>query len=138
VIRLRPHHLMCILTYVGRGYTPSFVRNLDRVIERIRSGAEILLVDEPDDICAAFDSDERHCERPSVTERDRAAVQALAGSFGERLDAGAPFSLSATTLGEMRGEYLRTREQTCGGCEWYELCGTIASNAFAETKLKPC
>ena len=27
-MRLRPHHLLCILTYGGRGYTEAFVENI--------------------------------------------------------------------------------------------------------------
>ena len=30
-IKLRAHHLLCLLTYVGKGYSPAFTANYDRV-----------------------------------------------------------------------------------------------------------
>ena len=30
-IRLRPHHLLWVVTYVGRGYSPAFTANMTRI-----------------------------------------------------------------------------------------------------------
>ncbi len=51
-VRLRGHHLLCMLTFVGKGYSPAFVENYDRIAGRLSEGEDILLVDGPDDICA--------------------------------------------------------------------------------------
>jgi hypothetical protein len=51
-VRLRGHHLLCILTFVGKGYDGPFVANLARVIDRLAAGEAVLVVDGPDDVCA--------------------------------------------------------------------------------------
>jgi uncharacterized protein len=136
MIRLRPHHLMCILTYVGRGYTASFVQNMDQVAGAIREGAEVCLMSGPDDVCAGLQEEDRHCERSSVTERDHSATLALMRILDMDIEAGTPFLLSTDTLSRLRSRYLQEREQTCGGCEWYDLCGRVARTNFLETKLQ--
>lgn len=51
-LALRAHHLLCMLTYAGRGYSPDFVRNFDHITARLAAGAPITLVHGPDAICA--------------------------------------------------------------------------------------
>ena len=36
-VRLRAHHLLCMLTYVGKGYTAAFTANYDRIVERLNA-----------------------------------------------------------------------------------------------------
>src|SRR3954453_22802050 len=73
-VRLRPHHLLYLLTYVGEGYTPAFVHNLDHVSRKLMLGEDVLLVEGPDDICApVLGTDQDHCTGPSVMERDHKA-----------------------------------------------------------------
>jgi hypothetical protein len=38
IIELRGHHLLCILTYMGKGYTPAFVENYDAIVAQINRG----------------------------------------------------------------------------------------------------
>ena len=37
-VRLRGHHFLCILTYRGHGYTPSFVANMTEIVADIAGG----------------------------------------------------------------------------------------------------
>ncbi|WP_292282104.1 DUF1284 domain-containing protein, partial [Mesorhizobium sp.] len=61
-VRLRAHHLLCLLTYVGKGYSPAFTANYDVVVKRLAGGEDILIVSGPDDICAPLLSEsEPHC-----------------------------------------------------------------------------
>ena len=77
-IRLRPHHLLCLLTYSGKGYSAAFTANYDVIAGRISQGEDVLIVEGPDDICAPLLGDsEPHCWRDSVTERDRLAARDL-------------------------------------------------------------
>ena len=50
-VSLRPHHLLCMLTYLGNGYTADFVGNYNRIVKRLNKGEPIRLVGGPDDIC---------------------------------------------------------------------------------------
>lgn len=34
-VRLRPHHLLCMQTFVGNGYSEAFVENMKQVLARL-------------------------------------------------------------------------------------------------------
>jgi uncharacterized protein len=62
-VRLRPHHLLCMLSYAGRGYSPAFVANFDAVVRRLEAGEEIVVVSGADDICIPLLCEDRaHCD----------------------------------------------------------------------------
>lgn len=54
-LRIRGHHLLCMLGFRGMGYSPEFVRNMRRVVDRFfHPGAPaVRAVADCDDICAA-------------------------------------------------------------------------------------
>jgi hypothetical protein len=65
-VRLRGHHLLCLLTFVGKGYTPAFTANYRRIVARLNEGAAVELVDGPDDICAPMLAEaEHHASTPA-------------------------------------------------------------------------
>ena len=74
----RAHHLLCMLTFAGDGYTPEFVANFAAIVARIGAGEAVELVDGPDDVCAPLDGpDDIHCDDPSVAPaRPRCAARA--------------------------------------------------------------
>jgi hypothetical protein len=137
-VRLRAHHLLCLLTYVGKGYDAQFCAGYDRVVERLAAGEAIVIVDGPDDLCAPLlHHDDPHCLRPGVEARDRSAAAAVGELLGRSLEAGSRFSLSAETLLTMRAAFARSTTRTaCDGCEWHALCTTIASEGFAGVRLE--
>ena len=47
-VRLRAHHLLCMLTYVGKGYSPAFVENYEAIAARLSAGEEIEMVAGPE------------------------------------------------------------------------------------------
>jgi uncharacterized protein len=131
VIRLRPHHLLCILSYVGRGYTPAFVANMDALTARIFAGEEIEIAAGPDDICAPLlCRSDAHCRQTSVDERDRRAAEALGVAAGGRL------VLDGARLAAMRTAFAAgTIRAACLGCEWDDLCTEVARGfPLAEAK----
>ena len=136
-VRLRPHHLLCLLTYVGEGYTPEFVDNLDHVARKLLWGEDVLLVEGPDDICApVLGTEHGHCTGPSVTERDHKAAQAVAAVLGVDVAAGARLRLDAATLGRLREGFASgTIRAGCAGCEWAELCSAISARGYTGTRL---
>ncbi|MGT2467926.1 DUF1284 domain-containing protein [Mesorhizobium atlanticum] len=136
-VRLRAHHLLCLLTYVGKGYSPAFVANYDVVVERLAGGVDILIVSGPDDVCAPLlNEGEPHCLGESAARRDEAAAQDVADLLGRPLVAGARLELDPSTLARMREAFSSgfTRK-ACPGCEWFELCGAVAADGFRETRL---
>ncbi|WP_274651156.1 DUF1284 domain-containing protein [Paenibacillus humicola] len=80
-IRLRGHHLLCLLGYRGKGYSDGFCANMTTIYETLRTQpeTELELIEGPDDICAAFPDDQvPHCENDSVYRKDE-DILALAG-----------------------------------------------------------
>ncbi|MEX0955004.1 MAG: DUF1284 domain-containing protein [Rhizobiaceae bacterium] len=131
-IRLRPHHVLCLLTYAGKGYSLEFTANYDLIAERIARGEDILIVAEPDDICAPLlDEPEPHCWRPSVIERDVLATRDLDRLLAMSVRTGVSLSLEQDVLHRMRTAFSKgSTRQACTGCEWSELCSSIASDSF--------
>ncbi|WP_435171683.1 DUF1284 domain-containing protein [Falsirhodobacter sp. 1013] len=81
-IKLRPHHLLFMLTYVGKEYSPVFVEICHRIAKRITDGEDIVVVKGPDGICAPLlDKRDAHCYQAGVRDRDRQA----AGDVGDLL-----------------------------------------------------
>jgi len=127
-VRLRGHHLLCMLTYIGKGYSPAFVENYEAITGHLSNGEDIEIVDGPDDICQPLlcESD-CHCFNASVAVRDRLAMEAISGLFGLVISAGSRLSLDAVQLGRMRAAFADgSIRKACKSCEWSELCTRIA------------
>ncbi|WP_186424377.1 DUF1284 domain-containing protein [Pannonibacter sp. I15F10I1] len=137
-IRLRGHHLLCMLTFVGEGYSPRFVANYARVIRRMRAGEPVLIVQGPDDICAPLlAGDAPHCHRDSVVERDRLALESAGTLLGRRLEAGSEVIVDGDMLNRMqRGFVSGELRPACSGCEWSGLCDKVAEAGFEGTRLR--
>jgi uncharacterized protein len=137
-IRLRPHHLLCMLTFAGKGYSPGFVANFERIVNLIASGEHsIEVVFAPDDICAPLLADAAcHCRNASVAERDRLAAEALTDLLHRPIRGGATLQLDPSTLERMRAAFQAgTIRAACKGCQWSPLCDSIATDNFIETRL---
>lgn len=136
-IRLRAHHLLCMLTYVGKGYSPAFVANYDAISRRLAAGEEIELVGGPDDICAPLLGDvDAHCHRESVIARDAAARRAVAEEFAVSLEAGRLMVLTAPMLARLRQQFAAgTLRRACAGCEWRGLCDRVAAEGYPDARL---
>ena len=137
-IRLRPHHLLCVLTYVGKGYSPAFTANYDKVISRLAAGEGILIQDGPDDICQPLlASDEPHCLLDSVVERDAKARHDVGHLLGRSLHASDVVKLDNRMLGHIREAFLNGRTRAaCSGCEWFDLCSAVSATGYRDTRLK--
>nr|WP_250809611.1 DUF1284 domain-containing protein [Neorhizobium tomejilense] len=131
-VRLRPHHLLCMLTFVGEGYSPAFVASYRRLAGRLSAGEPIEIVSGPDDICAPLLSDEdAHCFGASVAGRDAAALADIARLLGRELKTGAVITSNQALFEKLRRAFSAgvTRD-ACTGCEWSSLCDRIAGEDY--------
>ena len=128
-VRLRAHHLLCILTFAGEGYSPAFTANLAAIVARIGAGEPVDVIEGPDDICAPLAAgSDAHCAQTSVLERDREAQRQLGISGRLVLDAAAIAALRIQfAAGTIRG--------ACAGCEWFGLCSGIAAAGYTVAAL---
>lgn len=131
-IRLRPHHLLCMLTYVGKGYTAAFTTNYNIIMERLLQGEDILIISGPDDLCAPLlDQVAPHCFRESVIERDLLAARDISKLLACRIETGSRITLDPKILHHMRRGFANGALRTaCTGCEWNALCNSVAINDY--------
>ena len=136
-VRLRAHHLLCLLTYVGKGYSPAFTANYDKVVKRLGEGEGVVIVAGPDDICAPLLGEpEPHCLSQSAVERDRLAARDVGTLLGRPIQPGDRFVLDASSLAGMRKAFsVGLTRQACSGCEWSGLCDAVAASGFSHTRL---
>lgn len=138
-MRLRGHHLLCLLTYKGIGYSPEFVAGMTVIADRLVAGATAEIVEGPDDICAPLCRLEEnpHCHEPTVPERDRRALSLVAGVLGRSLGDGDHLVLDEKIRVRLRNAY-RTGafEAACTLCEWQPLCRDIAAGGYAGTLFR--
>ncbi len=136
-VRLRPHHLLCILTYVGKGYSPAFTANMSAIVERLSAGEEVEIVEGPDEICAPLHDDpEAHCRCESVSGRDRAAAKEVGELLALTVQSGTRFVLSDARIRTLRHAFARGHARSaCAQCEWSDLCGSVAASGFTDAFL---
>ncbi|WP_138753862.1 DUF1284 domain-containing protein [Paenibacillus sinopodophylli] len=85
-IRLRGHHLLCLLGYRGMGYSDDFCTNMTFIYETLRTKpqTEVEIIIGPDDVCKAYPPDKAyHCEG-SVYGLDEAVLVKLGLEEGIR------------------------------------------------------
>jgi uncharacterized protein len=138
-IRLRPHHLLCMLTFAGKGYTPEFVRHFESVVSRIATGQEpIEIIEGPDEICSSLLAQaDCHCDNASVKLRDQQAAGAIGDLLQRPIRAGEQFIPDSNLIQNLRSAFAQgTIRQACSGCQWKSLCDEIAQAGFKESRLK--
>jgi len=120
-IRLRGHHLLCLLGYRGMGYSARFADNMSRVYNQLLAEPDstITIVGGPDDLCACFPKDgEYHCDNASVTDRDQAVLRRL----GYPIGFAGPWS---SVLSRIRATIVpEDIDVICATCQWraYGVC----------------
>lgn len=119
VLRLRPHHGLCVSFFRGKGYSDAFVRHMREVVAALHDGAAVELTDSADDICAACPHNTNGvCDTEQKVRRyDRGVWERTGLHTGDRLD-GREF------LALVRQEIIlpQQRSSVCGDCEWNRLC----------------
>jgi len=129
-ICLRPHHLLCLQTFVGHGYSPEFTAHMTIVQKQLTTDplTPITLVNGPDDLCGHCPN----CVDGSCTSPKPAVFDHLVGqklNTTEDTENAAPKHTDASdsplTLHGIPS-ILHMSEQLlaecCPDCEWKELC----------------
>lgn len=144
-VLLRPHHLLCLQNFRGKGYSPAFVRRMTEIHKQVSgktaaSGADkphssgdsipdlsagtagprpILLVSGSDALCAACPHcGETDCTFPNPPRFDALILSRTGLRIGQVLEKG----MASPDLPAMTPELLQT---CCPGCTWLEVCMQI-------------
>ena len=123
-MKLRAHHLICLLGFRGLGYSPEFVENMAGIADQLRSSPQMLIeiVCQPDDICSScpFLGD-RGCQDKGPNSekrrrgRDRAVIHRLNTKAGDKL--------SWLEIKKRIRPSISPRDldEICQDCEWLPL-----------------
>lgn len=138
-VQLRGHHLLCVLSYIGKGYNASFVDNYDQVVSRINDGEAIHIVSGPDDICSPLLCDSQaHCYQHDIEARDRLALDSVKTVLGPVIRPGGQFWMTEARIVQLRAAFAdHAIRQACRGCQWYALCTQVAEQNYAAALLNP-
>lgn len=117
VYRIRAHHGMCLAFFRGKGYSGAFVENMAKMKAILEENPEILLMDCPDDICAACPNRLTEVCGEKASRYDREVLGRCALSPGETL-----FFRDFSRRVEDTILHPGKREEICGDCQWSSLC----------------
>lgn len=107
MIKLRYHHGLCLLNFVGKGYDEKFVDNLQKIKNRIDF---IQWVSECDDICQECPHKlDSHCEFDNPDVLDQRVKKYFMN----------PSHSDLIYLNQYK------YKEICEGCEWYDFCEEI-------------
>ena len=133
-MRIRPHHLLCLQTWAGRGYSEAFTENMNRIAAKLREHPEepVTLAAGADDICAGCPNllADGRCRSEEKVHSYDAAVRFLL----ENAATDQPVNRNDLPPRPYRELDLQVRASfgispvpgICGDCEWYDLCREVA------------
>ena len=136
VLHLRPHHLLCLQTFTGRGYSEEFVRHITLVKRQLTRDPRtaIELVSGVDDLCAHCPNNvDGQCTSDNPALFDSKVSRKLYSTGIISPDAASkdhpgkrPVLTGIPDALEISSSVL---EECCPGCEWKELCLSIAGKS---------
>jgi hypothetical protein len=124
MLRIRPHHLLCICLYTGKGYDEAFVDHMDHLVGWFGNDpdAAFRLVMDSDDVCSACPNltAQRMCAlgECDIRRKDRIVLETL-GLCGNNIY---PY---ADTIAWIKLKVTReVFDACCGDCRWHraEIC----------------
>jgi uncharacterized protein len=141
MVKLRAHHLLCMLTFEGMGYTETFSQKFREMLGRIEAGEPIELVDGPDEACQTILDDleppHRHCLLARITARDRLALTAVSSVLNLPLVSGTRFVLTSGMISTLRTAFAEGRvRRACTQCQWTSICTASADTGFARSVMR--
>lgn len=124
MIRLRPHHGMCLAFFIGRGYSDDFAKNMQHMLDVLINGAGIRLAAKCDEICEKCPNKRGNiCEaEEKVSFYDRQVLSLCGLSEGDELS----FKAFAALVQE-KVIAPGKRAQICSGCRWNNICSSTKS-----------
>ena len=122
-INLRPHHLLCIAFFKGKGYSDEFVYNMTSIVSLLNKddSTPIALVLGEDDLCTNCPNNQNGiCTAEDKSSRyDQLTITALG------IDTNSHSQILYLTLRALADERIincEKRESVCGDCQWTDLC----------------
>lgn len=118
-LRLRPHHVLCLQFFEGKGYSEAFVRHMIELTAQLADDPAVTLTEGCDAVCAACPHNcGGVCDTAEKTASfDRRALGYLGLSVGDSM----PWSVLRDAARERMIAAGRLSEVCCG-CQWLYIC----------------
>lgn len=118
VIKLRPHHVLCISFFEGKGYSEEFVSHMTALIQALNDNTEIQLVNGTDQICKVCPNHNNLGGCSGKATRYDQMVSKLCN-----LEANCSITWHELQS-KVKSEITKTGRlaEICGDCEWSNLC----------------
>lgn len=130
---IRPHHLLCLYFFEGKGYSPAFVENMTGILRRLEQDASVTLTPGADAVCAVCPHNNRGiCQsQDKVLRYDEAVLAALDLTAGET----APWQ-GLRDIAFHRLIQNRRFLTICGDCEWAAVCAQKAGRFLRDDAIR--
>jgi hypothetical protein len=119
LVQFRPHHFLCALCFQGRGYSPAFVANFQKILDALQTdeSLEIEVTLHTDSICSPCPSRlEKQCaSQEKVSRLDRLHQETFALEEDMRMTWSQAKERIAATLTMPRFH------EICSSCSWKAL-----------------
>lgn len=129
LIRFRPHHFVCTLGFEGKGYTPLFVENYQKIVDTLNNDPNTLIevTEQLDDVCAPciHQRSNNLCAKQTLIQQLDDAYCALLG-----LKDGEVISWENAKHLIKEKVSLENFHVSCEGCQWKAL--GVCENALKE------
>ncbi|MHC1598182.1 MAG: DUF1284 domain-containing protein [Candidatus Methanofastidiosia archaeon] len=120
IIRIRPHHLLCIINFYGKGYSASFIQTLKEIKEKIEQDSVLIrLVHGQDDIC-------KNCpSKPSCLQFDYPNTLDEKVLLVTNMEYGKVYSSKEVLSNIKKNISKEMLEMICKDCAFYEICKNV-------------
>lgn len=125
MFKIRPHHLMCMQAYIGKGYSKDFIENMDFIVKSLKENQNqiIQIVGLNDDICTKCPN---NINGFKCSSNDK--VLSIDGKIVKLLDLKMEEYNYKTLLEKLRENFSEEKfKEICGKCQWYKygICEKI-------------
>lgn len=120
MLKLRPHHILCLAFFEGKGYSSDFVINMDNIHKTLKDEIEVRIILGKDAICEKCSNmpGEVCTSQSKVKRYDQKVAEFCELKEGQALKYGALKELAYARIIEKQ-----KLGNVCGDCEWFEICG---------------
>lgn len=118
-LKLRSHHLFCARNFIGKGYSPEFVKKFTEILASLKAGENFIVVDGADDICSACPnlmSNGLCCDHIKIKKLDAKHSQLLSINAGDVLTWNQAQEKIDAKMAEINYYDL------CFDCQWAIIC----------------
>lgn len=122
MLKMRPHHGVCLQFFEGKGYSGEFVENMTRIKHELENckGTEIVFVEKNDAICCSCPENVRAActVNGKASEYDKKCLKTLGFAIGSRVTWEKLNKLVCSKIIADPG----VRLKICGDCRWNAIC----------------